>query len=258
MGAVGLKPVATVTCTKATPSINAFPSHFPRFCLVHQLSPELNGSTMAAPPLLAQQPPYQLSAATTNVAANNNTPVAAAVKTSKNPFDTQSRPGNAFAIATAGSFGGGGGSNHYQPHGAGGYQQHNQFGGGAGHSMGAFGGSGGSGGGDTKEDRARQQSERARNPGGALHTPHWGALQPFVKNFYATTEMAQTRSQFAIDAYRAAHEITVVAGRSVPQPMQTFDETGFPAAVLAEMRDAQGFQVSDSMKPRNFVEMSSI
>lgn len=110
----------------------------------------------------------------------------------------------------------------------------------------------GGGGADTKEDRARAQSERARNPGGALQQPHWGALQPFAKCFYRPTAQAMSRSAAEIDAFRAALEITVVAGQAVPQPMQTFEEAGFPAALVAEMRGTLGFQAPTAIQAQGW------
>lgn len=87
----------------------------------------------------------------------------------------------------------------------------------------------------TKEERARLQSEKAKNPGKALRIPTWEKLDPFEKNFYVVHANNATRSQEDVDAFRNSLQITV-SGNGCPAPIQSFEETNFPESVMKEMQ----------------------
>lgn len=79
------------------------------------------------------------------------------------------------------------------------------------------------------------------NLGGNLKQVNWdvNALPRFEKSFYKEDPIVTNRSQGAVDAWRRQNEVTV-SGRTVPRPVETFDEAGFPKYVLDEVK-AQGF-----------------
>lgn len=87
----------------------------------------------------------------------------------------------------------------------------------------------------TKEQRAKLQSEKAKNPGKALRIPTWEKLEPFEKNFYVVHASNATRSPEEVDSFRQSHQITV-SGNACPAPIQTFEETHFPESVMKEMQ----------------------
>ncbi|XP_055312953.1 uncharacterized protein LOC129574671 isoform X6 [Sitodiplosis mosellana] len=87
----------------------------------------------------------------------------------------------------------------------------------------------------SKEERARLQSEKAKNPGKALRIPIWDKLEPFEKNFYVVHANNATRSQDDVDAFRSTLQITV-SGNGCPAPIQSFEETNFPESVMKEMQ----------------------
>lgn len=87
----------------------------------------------------------------------------------------------------------------------------------------------------SKEERARLQSEKAKNPGKALRIPLWDKLEPFEKNFYVVHANNATRSQEEVDAFRSTLQITV-SGNGCPAPIQSFEETNFPESVMKEMQ----------------------
>ncbi|XP_055690366.1 uncharacterized protein LOC129793899 [Lutzomyia longipalpis] len=91
----------------------------------------------------------------------------------------------------------------------------------------------------TKEDRAKAQSARAKNPGQMLEKPIWESLPPFPKDFYVPHSRALTRTESDVANFRLMMEITV-AGNRVPHPNQNFDEGGFPEYVMREI-SKQGF-----------------
>ncbi|XP_066148044.1 uncharacterized protein [Euwallacea fornicatus] len=115
---------------------------------------------------------------------------------------------------------GGGGGGGFRSNGGG--RGGDRFGGGGGR----FGGRGGGNGG----------------PGRGLRKPHWDMqqLRPFKKDFYVPHPAVASRSQFEVDAFRQAKEIT--ADVDAPNPIQNFDEAGFPEYVLEEIRN-QGYDV---------------
>ncbi|XP_055714576.1 uncharacterized protein LOC129808763 isoform X2 [Phlebotomus papatasi] len=91
----------------------------------------------------------------------------------------------------------------------------------------------------TKEERAKAQSARAKNPGQNLEKPKWENLPPFPKDFYVMHAKAAGRTEADVAAYRRTMEITV-AGNRVPHPNQAFDEGNFPEYVMREIAK-QGF-----------------
>ncbi|XP_059609645.1 uncharacterized protein LOC132257002 [Phlebotomus argentipes] len=102
----------------------------------------------------------------------------------------------------------------------------------------------------TKEERARVQSARAKNPGQALEKPKWENLPPFPKDFYVPHARVQSRTEAEIAAYRRTMEITV-AGNRVPHPNQTFDEGNFPEYVLREIAN-QGFAAPTAIQAQGW------
>ncbi|KAJ9590946.1 hypothetical protein L9F63_016044, partial [Diploptera punctata] len=73
--------------------------------------------------------------------------------------------------------------------------------------------------------------------GGSLRKPHWdmNRLQPFRKDFYVPHPDVSNRPPNEVEEYRSSKEITL-KGRSIPNPVRTFDEAGFPEYVMKEIR----------------------
>lgn len=71
----------------------------------------------------------------------------------------------------------------------------------------------------------------------SLRKPHWdlSRLEPFQKDFYTPHPDVTNRSKDEIEAYRHSKEITV-RGKDTPNPVTSFEETGFPEYVLKEIR----------------------
>lgn len=128
-----------------------------------------------------------------------------------------------------GGYGGGrGGGGGY----GGGYDGGNSYGGGrdGGYGGGSRGGRGGFGGGD-----------RMGELGANLKQQQWdvSTLPKFEKSFYKEDPAVTARSQAEVDKFRADNNMTL-AGTDIPRPVETFDEAGFPAYVLNEVK-AAGF-----------------
>lgn len=87
----------------------------------------------------------------------------------------------------------------------------------------------------TKEERAKLQSDKAKNPGKGLDKPMWDKLDPFEKNFYVVHANNATRSEEEVNAFRNSFQITV-AGNGCPAPIQSFEESNFPESVMKEMQ----------------------
>jgi ATP-dependent RNA helicase DDX5/DBP2 len=102
-----------------------------------------------------------------------------------------------------------------------------------GHSNGYGGSNGYSGGGGG--------GDKMSNLGAGLKTQHWdlNTMPKFEKSFYKEDPAVTNRSQKEVDEFRRTHEISI-QGRNVPRPVETFDEAGFPAYVMSEVK-AQGF-----------------
>lgn len=158
-----------------------------------------------------------------------------------------------------------GGDNGYS-NGGGGYSNGGGYGGGGygggrggGYSGGGYGGGGGGYGGGAGG------GDRMSNLGASLKTQDWGefsrnsnwlpisdrknanncsldmnTLPKFEKSFYKEHPDVSGRSDAEVEAFRKKHEMAVT-GRGVPRPVETFDEAGFPAYVLSEVK-AQGFE----------------
>jgi ATP-dependent RNA helicase DDX17 len=60
-------------------------------------------------------------------------------------------------------------------------------------------------------------------------------LQPFRKDFYVPHPDVANKPQHEVEEYRNSKEITL-KGRSIPNPVLTFDEAGFPDYVMKEIR----------------------
>ncbi|KAM3081417.1 ATP-dependent RNA helicase dbp2, variant 2 [Clarireedia jacksonii] len=131
--------------------------------------------------------------------------------------------------------GGNGGSNGYSG-GGGGYGGGRGGGGGGnvnGYSGGGYGGGGGGYGGGG--------GDRMSNLGAGLQKQNWdmSTLPKFEKSFYKEDPVVAARSEEEVAKFRSQHAIAV-QGRDVPKPVETFDEAGFPAYVMSEVK-AQGF-----------------
>lgn len=113
-----------------------------------------------------------------------------------------------------------------------GYDGGNSYGGGrdGGYGGGSRGGRGGFGGGD-----------RMGELGANLKQQQWdvSTLPKFEKSFYKEDPAVTARSQAEVDKFRADNNMTL-AGTDIPRPVETFDEAGFPAYVLNEVK-AAGF-----------------
>lgn len=114
-------------------------------------------------------------------------------------------------------------SNDYN---SGGYQN----GGGGGGYGGGGGNFGGAGGGD-----------RMAALGAGLKQQQWdmNAMPKFEKSFYKEDPAVTARSDAEVAKFRVDNAITI-AGNGVPKPVTDFDEAGFPAYVMNEVK-AQGF-----------------
>jgi ATP-dependent RNA helicase DDX5/DBP2 len=79
------------------------------------------------------------------------------------------------------------------------------------------------------------------NLGGGLRAVDWTTtrLEKFEKNFYVEDKKVSARSDREIEDFRRSKEIKV-QGRSVPRPITTFEEAGFPQYLMTSIR-AQGF-----------------
>lgn len=87
----------------------------------------------------------------------------------------------------------------------------------------------------SKEERAKLQSDKAKNPGKELVAPVWDKLEPFEKDFYVEHFKIAQRTEDEIRKHRNSLEITV-AGNACPAPIQSFEETNFPESVMKEMK----------------------
>jgi ATP-dependent RNA helicase DDX5/DBP2 len=75
-------------------------------------------------------------------------------------------------------------------------------------------------------------------------------LPKFEKSFYKEDIKVAARSQADVDRFRSLHAITV-NGRDVPKPVETFDEAGFPAYVMNEVK-AQGFPAPTAIQSQGW------
>nr|CAI5840699.1 unnamed protein product [Callosobruchus analis] len=80
--------------------------------------------------------------------------------------------------------------------------------------------------------------KRSRTEAGAgLRKPRWdlSRLEPFKKDFYVPHPAVTARSYHEIDDWRHSKEITL-KGKTIPEPVMTFEEAGFPEYVLNEVK----------------------
>ncbi|GBE61469.1 DEAD box polypeptide 17 [Babesia ovata] len=65
-------------------------------------------------------------------------------------------------------------------------------------------------------------------------------LVPFEKNFYKEHDEVKSMSQADVDRIRKEKEITIIAGKDVPKPVVSFDQTSFPDYIIKAIA-AAGF-----------------
>lgn len=85
-------------------------------------------------------------------------------------------------------------------------------------------------------DRGGGRNGRGQ-PGANLRKPRWdlSRLEPFKKDFYIPNDAVQNRDPRIVEQYRSEKEITL-KGKNIPNPVFTFEETGFPDYVLKEIK----------------------
>ncbi|KAH8081273.1 P-loop containing nucleoside triphosphate hydrolase protein [Filobasidium floriforme] len=84
--------------------------------------------------------------------------------------------------------------------------------------------------------------------GAGLGNIDWNrqTLSKFEKNFYIEDARVSARSDREIEAFRAEKEM-LVQGQSIPRPITTFDEAGFPDYILSEIK-ASGFTAPSAIQ----------
>ena len=109
------------------------------------------------------------------------------------------------------------------------------------------------------------------NLGAGLQKQHWGmyerrfgltlenadkrcpdinAMPKLEKSFYKEDPAVSSRSESEVIKFRNQHAISV-QGRDVPRPVETFDEAGFPAYVMSEVK-AQGFPAPTAIQSQGW------
>lgn len=90
------------------------------------------------------------------------------------------------------------------------------------------------------------------NLGAGLKQQHWDInnLPKFEKSFYKEDPLVSSRSEADVIKFRNQHGISV-QGRDVPRPVETFDEAGFPAYVMSEVK-AQGFPAPTAIQSQGW------
>ncbi|KAG9011093.1 ATP-dependent RNA helicase dbp2 [Tulasnella sp. JGI-2019a] len=123
--------------------------------------------------------------------------------------------------------GGGGGGGGY------GGGSSNGYGGGGYGGSGGYGSWGGGGGGGDKMGAL----------GGGLRNIDWTSqsLTKFEKNFYREDPRVSARSEREVEEFRRSKEIKT-QGTSVPRPVTTFEEAGFPDYIMSSIKQA-GFKL---------------
>lgn len=88
--------------------------------------------------------------------------------------------------------------------------------------------------------------------GAGLKAQHFdlSTLPKFEKSFYKENENVTNRSSRDVDTFRREKEITI-QGKHVPRPVETFDEAGFPAYVMTEVK-AQGFAAPTAIQSQGW------
>jgi ATP-dependent RNA helicase DDX5/DBP2 len=75
-------------------------------------------------------------------------------------------------------------------------------------------------------------------------------MPKFEKSFYKEHPDVTARSEEEIQAFRKEKEMAI-QGTNVPRPVETFDEAGFPAYVLSEVK-AQGFSAPTAIQSQGW------
>ncbi|KAE9374463.1 p68 RNA helicase [Stipitochalara longipes BDJ] len=129
----------------------------------------------------------------------------------------------------------------------GGYGQSGGYGGGNGNVNGYSGYSAGNGYGG-----GGQGGDRMSNLGAGLKQQNWDLnnLPKFEKSFYKEDPLVSSRSEADVIKFRNQHGISV-QGSDVPRPVETFDEAGFPAYVMSEVK-AQGFPAPTAIQSQGW------
>lgn len=111
-----------------------------------------------------------------------------------------------------------------------------------GHSNGYGGGYGGSNGYSSGGYGGGAGGDKMSNLGAGLKQQHWdlATMPKFEKSFYKEASSVENRSARDVDEFRRVKEISV-QGKNVPRPVESFDEAGFPAYVMSEVK-GQGFE----------------
>ncbi|KAJ5456193.1 hypothetical protein N7530_011467 [Penicillium desertorum] len=151
------------------------------------------------------------------------------------------------------SRGGGGGDSYRSRGGDGGYGGGGGgYGGGYGGGRGGGYGGGGYGGGGGGGYGGGAGGDRMNNLGAGLKTQDWdpSTMPKFEKSFYKEHPDVSERSEEEIQAFRKEKEMAV-QGNNVPRPVKTFDEAGFPAYVLSEVK-AQGFDAPTAIQSQGW------
>ncbi|KAF4766706.1 hypothetical protein N7455_005346 [Penicillium solitum] len=162
------------------------------------------------------------------------------------------------------SRGGGGGGDSYRSRGGeggysnggsgGGYSGGGGYGGGRGGGSGGYGGGGygGGGGGGGYGGGGAAGGDRMNNLGAGLKTQDWdiNTMPKFEKSFYKEHPDVTARSEEDVQAFRKTKEMAI-QGTNVPRPVETFDEAGFPAYVLSEVK-AQGFDAPTAIQSQGW------
>jgi ATP-dependent RNA helicase DDX5/DBP2 len=88
--------------------------------------------------------------------------------------------------------------------------------------------------------------------GSGLQKVQWdiSSLPNFEKNFYRENETVKSRSEQEIEKYRKLHRMTIF-GSNVPRPVFNFEEAGFPANVLEEVKQ-MGFDNPTSIQSQGW------
>ncbi|XP_011311038.1 probable ATP-dependent RNA helicase DDX17 [Fopius arisanus] len=107
-------------------------------------------------------------------------------------------------------------------------------------------------GGGGVRDRGGGNRGGRNQPGANLRKPRWdmGRLEPFKKDFYIPCDAVIHRDPRIIEQYRSQKEITL-RGKSIPNPVFTFDEAGFPDYVIKEIK-RQGFTEPTSIQAQGW------
>ncbi|KAJ5529600.1 RNA helicase (Dbp) [Penicillium freii] len=157
------------------------------------------------------------------------------------------------------SRGGGGGGDSYRSRGGeggysngGGYSGGGGYGGGRGGGSGGYGGGGYGGGGGGYGGGGAAGGDRMNNLGAGLKTQDWdiNTMPKFEKSFYKEHPDVTARSEEDVQAFRKSKEMAI-QGTNVPRPVETFDEAGFPAYVLSEVK-AQGFDAPTAIQSQGW------